>query len=301
MSSQLAPACPACGKDSTHPILRLNVPFARGDRLTARVFACRECTHRFLPITEEEQQRVDAHYDRDYMGYRFDPFFAARIRDEVARQLVPRVPPPARVLDVGCGAGEFMRAAAAAGYQVEGVDISEAAAEHCRGLGLHATSGDFLTMPFAERYSMVTMWDVVEHLRSPEAFLRRAREILVPGGALVLKIPGYGPLSYRAIAIYPRLASTVIGAPGHQQYFTPRSLRTLLARCGYENAEWLGSGRFRSKPATRSIKKLIGRTLTAAVNRVARNGNLYIAAYAAKPADATADASSGRTASAAAE
>lgn len=291
MPPQPTAPCLACGESTAHPILRLTLP-AGGGRLPARIFGCRTCTHHFLPLTDEEQRRVDDHYDHDYAGYRQDPFFAARIRAEVADQLMPRIPAPARVLDVGCGAGEFMRAAAAAGYDVEGVDISEVAAEHCRTMGLQARAGDFLTMPFPGGYDIITMWDVMEHLSRPAAFLQRARELLAPGGIVVLKIPGIGPLTYRAVAVYPRLATTVLGAPGHQQYFTPRSLTALLGRTGFAEPEWLPAGAFRSKRPTTSLKKKVGRLLNRAVSRVAGNGNLYVAArLAATPARAPLSAS----------
>jgi hypothetical protein len=172
------------------------------------------------------------------------------------------------------------------------VDISEDAAEHCRSLGLQARAGDFLTMPFAGGYDIITMWDVMEHLSRPAAFLQRARELLAPGGMVVLKIPGFGPLSYRAIAVYPRLATTVLSAPGHQQYFTPRSLTALLGRTGFAEPEWLPAGAFRSKRATTNLKTKLARLLTRAVSRTAGNGNLYVAArLAATPARAPLGAS----------
>ncbi|HEX5870810.1 MAG TPA: class I SAM-dependent methyltransferase [Longimicrobium sp.] len=277
---ETADVCPACGESTIRDLVHLTMPLDRGGQLPARIAECRHCTHRFLPLTPEELRRVEEVYDDTYAGFREDPFFARTIRGEIAGTLLPRVPAPARVLDVGCGAGEFMRAAADAGYQVEGIDLSEAAAELCRSRGLNARSGDFLTLPLDGGYDLITMWDVVEHLREPAAFLGRARELLAPGGLLVLKIPGFGRLTFSILDAYGRLAPNLLGAPSHVQYFTPRSLNALLARCGYGAVEPLPPKRFRARPPVRTLKALVARPVVRLLAMASGNRNLYLTARA---------------------
>ena len=183
------------------------------------------------------------------------------------------------MLDVGCGAGEFMQAASEAGYRVQGVDVSAAGVERCRARGLDARAGDFLTMEFDGVYDMVTLWDVAEHLREPHAFMVRARSLLAPGGVLVLKIPGFGRRSFTATAAANGLAGAVLGAPGHVQYFTPSSLQALLKRSGYAEVEWLPPRQFRSRVRTLNPRKLAGRALIRLVRMVAGNRNLFVVVH----------------------
>lgn len=269
-------ACPACGSTALtrlHPLVTRNPP------LQSVVMECPACDHRFLVTDEVQQRRLEQKYDVKYSGFQSDPYFARVIREVIAGELVPRKGPPARVLDVGCGAGEFMQAASEAGYRVEGIDVSPAAAERCRARGLNAQAGDFLTMSLPGGYDMITLWDVAEHLRDPHAFVARARELLAPGGVLVLKIPGFGRLSFTAVGAVNRIAGAVLGAPGHVQYFTQQSLGALLTRAGYSSVEWLPPRQFRKRPPTRNLPRLLSRGVNRVVRTVAGNRNLFVVAH----------------------
>jgi 2-polyprenyl-3-methyl-5-hydroxy-6-metoxy-1,4-benzoquinol methylase len=271
--------CPACGAAGLSRLHRLVTAHPAVGRLHSEVMECARCDHRFLVTSEDQQRSVEAKYHDDYAGFGADAFFARVIREVVAGDLVPRKAPPARVLDVGCGAGEFMQAAVEAGYRVEGVDVSAASAERCRARGLDARAGDFLSMELDGPYDMITLWDVAEHLREPHAFMARARELLAPDGVLVLKIPGFGRRSFTVVGAFNRLGGSVLGAPGHVQYFTPRSLQALLERAGYASVEWLPPRRFRKRPPTRSLRKLAGRGINYVVHNVAGNRNLFVVAH----------------------
>jgi len=274
-TSRTTPAeCPACAKSRTRPVAFAPPPAAGEEPLW--IHACQDCTHRFIPTTPEQQASIDRLYGTGYAGHRDDPFFNAAIRRQVERVMMPRKPPPARVLDVGCGNGEFLLAAAERGYRGEGIDISESVVTHCAARGLPVRRDDFLTAEYAEPFDVITFWDVVEHLRHPAEFLERARTLLAPGGVVLIKTPGFGPRTYPIIRLYPRLANTVLGMPGHIQLYTPRSLQTLLARCGLGRVEWLETVKLHSRPPTRSMKRRLGRLAGTTVARVAGNRNLYL-------------------------
>ena len=173
-----SPECPACASPETRKLVPLRVPLEGRSVVSTHIHACRACGHRFLRTSEDEQRQIESLYGHDYKGYVADPVFAARVRELLAACIVPRKPPPARVLDVGCGNGEFLVAAKERGYDAEGIDVSEAAAAMVRKRGVRARAADFLTADLGGAFDVITMWDVVEHLRVPSAFLRRARALL---------------------------------------------------------------------------------------------------------------------------
>ena len=239
---------------------------------------CPKCGHRWLATSQAEREAVETDmYTHDYVGYRADPKFVATAAAVTADELSRRVPPPARVLDVGCGAGDFMQVAKDAGYDVEGIDISEASAEICRSRGLNARAGDFLTEKFDGKFDLITMWDVVEHLRDPAAFFDRARSLLSKDGYLFAKIPGFGDLSVGLSNRWPRVAGTLLGAPSHVQYFDRELLGKLFSRTGFR-PEWISRGAARSPMTGGSIKRKLARKARTLIYRASGDANLYVAA-----------------------
>lgn len=226
-------------------------------------------------LTESQQKTVEDSYDSEYVGFRIDQKFLGILRQEIASTIIPLIPPPAKVLDVGCGNGMFLRMAAEVGYECRGIDFSEAAAAFCQQQGVNAIAGDFLSQAWEQPFDLITMWDVVEHLREPEKFLRRANELLVDGGHLLLKIPSFGPLNFSILKLVPSRGGLFLGAPGHINYFSRESFLTLLDRCGFEPVKWGKRDAFRQPRNTKSVKKRIGRSLKRMVGKFAGNENIY--------------------------
>lgn len=124
-----------------------------------------------------------------------------RLRAAQARQVrhlrLPR--PGAELLDVGCGNGAFVAQAHALGWHARGIDIDETAVEAGRAMGLPlavCTIDEEVTMS-SGRFDAVTMEHVLEHVPDPLAFLRAARALLRPGGALWLATPNVDSSGHR--------------------------------------------------------------------------------------------------------
>ena len=144
-----------------------------------------------------------------------------------------------KLLDVGCSAGSFMMLAERAGWRTGGVEIGEATAQAARDRGLDVHTGtleDVLPDLEPASFSLITFWDVLEHLRDPRAELALARRLLRPGGAIAATMPNvdglYPRVTYRLIARptgrweYPEL-------PVHLYDFSPATITRLLEHAGY--------------------------------------------------------------------
>ncbi|MEO7366142.1 MAG: class I SAM-dependent methyltransferase [Sphingomicrobium sp.] len=227
----------------------------------------------------EQKQIEDAVYTPDYAGYRNDPVFEQAIRSLLDSAIVPRLSHGARILDVGCGSGDFLAAAKERGFKPTGIDISEAGARLCRQRGFEACSGDFLTAAFGTEFDAVTMWDVIEHLRDPGAFFERSHSILQGDGLFIGKVPAFGRISVELSKRVPRFAGMLLGAPDHVQYFTQKSLGALLQRTGFK-VEWLHPpvNRLRGRRRGGSFKRRLGRSFASAIKGISRDGNLYFVA-----------------------
>jgi SAM-dependent methyltransferase len=145
----------------------------------------------------------------------------------------------ARLLDVGCATGIFMSLAERAGWRTTGVELGVSTAEAARGLGLDVHTGT-LADAFSElepgSFSLVTLWDVLEHVRDPRHELGLVRTLLAPGGTITATMPNveglYPRATYRLLARtagrweYPEL-------PVHLYDFSPRTLTRLLISRGF--------------------------------------------------------------------
>lgn len=125
-------------------------------------------------------------------------WFAARrrivlhlIRRELAMQNRTE---PLRVLDVGCGAGAMLSYLQEFG-SVCGVDPSPLAVEYAAGKGTAPVLRGGLPrdLPFSrgERFDLITLLDVLEHVEEDEQSLAALRTLLHPGGSLVITVPAY--------------------------------------------------------------------------------------------------------------
>ncbi len=112
-------------------------------------------------------------------------------RDQRARFASSLVPAGGRLLDVGCGNGNFLERCANRGLSVAGTELPGAAAERARKrLGNRLHVGSLMSACFAEKsLDLVMFWHVYEHLDQPALYLEESCRILKPGGRLVLALP----------------------------------------------------------------------------------------------------------------
>lgn len=264
-SSGASVRCPACG-----------VPHSSVNRY---IHFCKNCGHRWLNRSERDHQAAESSiFTHDYSGYRSDPKYVEATTRLAIRELLPRVSPPARVLDIGCGAGDFLAIAEMLGYTAEGIDISKASADICHMRGLNGKAADFLRYQSASQFDLITMWDVIAHLHDPAVFLDRARSLLSTRGVLFIKTPGFGNLTVGVADRWPRTAGSLVGAPSHCHYFDRSSLSAMLTRTGFA-WEWISAGRTRSLLTGGSLKRRLARRLRSAISRLSGDSNLYVVAH----------------------
>ncbi|MBX5491339.1 MAG: class I SAM-dependent methyltransferase [Chloroflexi bacterium] len=142
----------------------------------------------------------------------------------------PRPAGPGRLLDVGCHIGVFLELAVQRGWDAEGVEPSRWAAScgRARGLRVRCSTLQGAALPSAS-YDVVTLWDVIEHFADPAAELREVWRLLRPGGLVGITTMNIDSLVARVLGPrWPWLMQM------HLYYFSERTLRALLARCGFE-------------------------------------------------------------------
>lgn len=116
----------------------------------------------------------------------------------VAAILTLLPPPPARLLDLGCGSGWTSALFARRGYSVTGVDLAPDMVELARsvhggaGLDLRFEVGEVERLELAEAFEVVVFFDALHHCADERRALAAAHRALVAGGVCVASEPGRG-------------------------------------------------------------------------------------------------------------
>ncbi|MEE3258130.1 MAG: class I SAM-dependent methyltransferase [Candidatus Latescibacterota bacterium] len=153
--------------------------------------------------------------------------------DAVARYFAGSSP---RLLDIGCGIGEFPHLAAQAGWQVEAVEFSPRAVAFARErFGLMVHEQPLENCSFASgQFDVATMWGVLEHLTEPRQLLDGIRDYLVAGGLLVVEVPSFDCLLVEYLKAHPEQADRIVDGWGHLMLFSLPTIRRMLEDQGYE-------------------------------------------------------------------
>jgi 2-polyprenyl-3-methyl-5-hydroxy-6-metoxy-1,4-benzoquinol methylase len=171
------------------------------------------------------------------LAHRLVPLFFPRHRvafDTSVRHL-PLPHPNARLLDVGCGGGEFLVYARSVGWQVTGIEIDPVAAAIAAERGIEIIPTPLNEIGWQPRtFEAVTMNHVIEHLHDPRETLREAHRILKPGGLLWVATPNIdSPLRKRLGRSWRGLE-----APRHLVLFGKKALTRLIEESGFVHLSW---------------------------------------------------------------
>jgi len=134
-----------------------------------------------------------------------------------------------RLLEIGCGPGEFLDVAADADWKVRGVEVSPYAAGEAqrRGHDVSCAAAEAFSCS-GSTYDCVALWDVIEHVRQPATLLAHCANSLSPGGVLALSTGDVTSLCARLSGASWHL----FNLPEHLFFFSPRSLELMLSRAG---------------------------------------------------------------------
>lgn len=139
-----------------------------------------------------------------------------------------------RMLDVGCGAGEFIRRAQALGWTVDGLDFDPEAVDEARKSGADVQVGGVDALKGRVGiYDAVTLNHVVEHLHDPARDITTIRDAMRPGATLYIQTPNIASQGFRNYREHWR----GLEVPRHLVIFNPASLRALLERCGFKGVK----------------------------------------------------------------
>ena len=142
------------------------------------------------------------------------------------------------LLDVGCATGQFIRFMSDPQFGLKsarGIDISAACIETARQHDLNCSVEDFLSVE--ERFDVISMWHLVEHLPDPKPFFEHAFQLLRPGGLFLVETPIVGIVANSFGSTWRFLMPVE-----HLNLFSQNALFTLATKCGFNIRSFVSFG-----------------------------------------------------------
>lgn len=238
-------SCPTCAQSRARPLgVRGGRSHRYGLGAESQVFQCRGCSLIFtdpMPIPLDPSEIYgDA---ADYFEFHDSSAKLASARELVSQIIARSDRPSPRILDIGSGQGEVLRAAMDAGLDAVGLELSEPFIERARAVyGVeveHATVEEYaLRNPDAE-FDAVVAYAVLEHVYDPDAFVSAVSSLLRKGGLLRIDVPREPNIVSSTATLLARLRfqkTTYHLAPTWEPFhlygFSPKALKALLSKHG---------------------------------------------------------------------
>lgn len=211
-------------------------------------------THGFHQAAEPpSEEELSAYYAQKYFQqehvyqYRYDEAELQHLDDKlrVKEALIrPFIAEGAELslLDVGCGEGFTLPFFAKRGWRVLGADHSDfALKQHHPDYAGHFECGGFMEVltrleQRGDRFTVVWLDNVLEHVRDPLALLQSCARVTAPGGLLLVDVPNdFSNLQMTAVQNGLTPDQFWVALPDHLSYFNVAGLRSLAAEAGWQH------------------------------------------------------------------
>lgn len=212
--------CPLCGSKKIEILPKFN---------GAKLASCNECSFVFserIPTGSE----LDQFYCKDYEVTSFLSKITIARYNELLDQF-EKYRKTGRILDVGSGHGFFLETAKKRGWEVYGSDYAPGCVKLCETKGIKMHSGTMTKNAYgSEMFDVITSFEVLEHVYSPNEELGYLNAFLRKGGIMYVTTPNFNSvLRYRLGEQYD-----VINYPEHLTYFTNKTLVKAFENNGFE-------------------------------------------------------------------
>jgi len=261
-----------------------------------KLHECRNCGFRFhIPVPDVSGAREWA--EKGYRGEllseavdMFDGCYSTLPENPLGKEYhdfldhYERLRPRGKLLDVGSGVGLFLAVAKERGWDVEGVEFCSIPAEtSAEKFGIAPIRDAFEEIDWGDkRFDLVTIWDTLEHLRNPLLTVRKATEILKPGGHIFLSIPDRRSLIYLTSEILAKFGNAgpreKLYHPAHIGYFDENVIRVIAEKTGLKLAEVRRENPQLNRYRLGAFQKLSLSTLNGLASLTGRQSRLLILA-----------------------
>jgi SAM-dependent methyltransferase len=238
---------------------RLFLLYAEGPGADYKYYRCPTCKLVNYDLSTGHDQ---GQYTEAYLSPTDDTAKSNRDQRESYEYLRRYVSAPGRMLDIGCGNAKLLYLARNDGWAVRGLDLSpEFASRVKQEVGIDITVEDFLEHEPVEKYDVVVLRHVLEHLIDPIEAMAKIKRLLHPDGLCLIEIPnidGHSKLFKRLLwrlQLRKPKRNPNDEKPGHVNEYCRASFQFLAAKSGFEVVDWRT---YSSRPVSDFVYRRLG-------------------------------------------
>ncbi len=150
---------------------------------------------------------------------------------------------PGKVLDIGSGLGEVLSVFQGNNWDCLGVETNKFAADYSRKtFKLNIINKSIHDFEPQDKFDVIMLWGVLEHLYKPLVLLERVRKLLKENGVLLLEVPSADSVLVRYYERTQKRVDRIIEGDRHIMLFSLRSFIEITGKAGFKPIEILSNG-----------------------------------------------------------
>ena len=231
--------CPACKSNQISPVLSAKDYTVSGNYF--EIWTCEDCSLRFTQDIPDEQTIGQFYQSENYISHSGTKQGVVNRLYHVVRNFTLGQKKrwiekytglqSGRLLDIGCGTGEFAHFMAEANWQVQGLEPDPGARAFAKKTYRLKVEESQQLFDLDENYfDVISMWHVLEHVHRLDEYLQQIHKILASNGTLAIAVPNY--TASDAKAYHSEWAAYDV--PRHLYHFSPKAMSSFLERHHFE-------------------------------------------------------------------
>lgn len=226
-------SCPSCGNTSVDLFLESEDYFLTKEKFS--VFLCHNCGLKYTNPRPAKEELPDYYESEEYFSHDTGNTSVFASAYKIARRialrrktsLVKNHTAGNKILDIGCGTGEFLKVCKKEGFDVTGIEPNEKAATFAKEVNqIPVFSEEHLEKLPANSFDVITLWHVLEHVPDLNERMRTVKRLLKEMGTIIIAVPNASSPD----ALHYGKFWAAYDLPRHLYHFNPESFDHLARR-----------------------------------------------------------------------
>ncbi len=228
-------ACPICGCNKTkHFIDCIDHTVSRE---TYSIVRCEQCGFLFTNPRPDKEKIGQYYKSEEYISHsNSSKGIINKLYQEVRKytlgskfRLVSSLTKGTRILDIGCGTGEFLNTCKKAGWTCIGIEPDQGARQYgLNNYGLDVKEECAISTLESASFDIITMWHVLEHVYDLKERVAELDRLVKPEGTILIAVPN----SSSSDALHYKEAWAAYDVPRHLYHFQPKDIELLFKGFG---------------------------------------------------------------------